>query len=305
MFAAAIAAGIGSGPARAAGQGAPGVVLRLPAGTAQMAEAGSGALARGGEGLFVNPAQAAYETGASASLQRWLEHSTLGSLSASIPMGDGRLAGAARVLDFGSIDEVVPDASTGGRDGRSTGDRLSAREVAWTGGYAMAIRSFAVGASVTYVQQSVADLNASGVTSDAGVAWRGPRDWRVSVAAQQLGGRLSGDLRSQPFASALRASVQAPAFTRDRVTLDAAVEMLAEERQPGSATLALEARWRSPSALTLVARGGARAGASTALQQPYAAGLALESPMLGVEWAVQPLRDGLGFSHRLGLRWSR
>ena len=290
---------------RSGAQGAPGIVLRLPAATRQMAEAGSGAMASAGEALFVNPALGACSVGASASLQRWLERSTLGALSAAIPMGDGRLLGAARVLDYGSIDEVVPDPATGGQDGRATGDHLSAREVAWTGGYAIAIHSFAIGASATYVQQAVADATASGVTSDVGVTWHAPHGWALALAAQQLGGRLAGDLRSQPFASALRASAQAPTVRHDHLSLDAAVEILGAERAPGTASLALEGRWQSPSMLTVVARAGARAGASSALQQPFAAGLALESPTLGLEWAVQPLRDGLGLSHRLGLRWTR
>ena len=89
-------------PARAqSGRYAP-LVLQLPASTRALGMGNAWVAGRDQDVIFYNPSQLAVGTGLGVSLERYRSGSTLGTMSASTPLGGGAIGIGIQMLDYGS-----------------------------------------------------------------------------------------------------------------------------------------------------------------------------------------------------------
>lgn len=283
------------------------LVLELP--SSARAAALGGAFAAVGEddaALFHNPAQLATVRGRAATLsaQRHVASSTLGALSAAARLGAGTLALGIRTLGYGSAPEVVPDPGGGGR-GVETGARVSAGELAVTGGYALPVRArLRLGVAGTLVHQRVAGAGGGSGALDVGAAWAAHRRLTVGAAAQHLGPGITLAGVRAPLPRTLRLGAAAQAARRGALALLATAEI--QQVAGGRARWAggAEGTWAPPGRVQLVARVGVVTRDIDGVAEPLSFGGSLLARPLAVDYAYRGF-GALGGTHRVAIRWAR
>ena len=129
------------------------VLLTLPSGSRALALGDAwGAVADDESAIFYNPAQLARTRAWSlgGSLQNYVASTTLGSFAVAVPLSRGTAAFGIQLLDYGSTPEIIPVDGSGGQVGTPTGANVTAQDMAFTLGYAIAIgerRALRVGAN--------------------------------------------------------------------------------------------------------------------------------------------------------------
>src|SRR5690606_35476140 len=134
-----------------------------------MAMGGVGIATEGPAALFDDVARLELRRGAATlAVQRHLAGTR--AATAAVGYGTGRWTGAVGVhlLDYGEIDEIIPDPASGGEIGVPTGARLAASDIAIAGGIAGTIGAVHAGLATKLVRQQVAEASGNTVAVDAG-----------------------------------------------------------------------------------------------------------------------------------------
>lgn len=294
-------------PGAAAAQGrTSAVLLELPAGARVAAMGDAGGAIGGVGGLPYNPAIIANLRGPSAefSVERYLGRSTIGALSAGLPIGRGAIGVTILTLRYPEAAEVV--ASPTGGDGIETGGQVRGHDAVVGLGWGMRLHErLHAGATAKWVGQSLPGASGSTVAGDFGLAV-GLVDRRVAslaltAALQHVGAdiEMAGSAAPLPRTSRVGLAVEhgrslglhwiaAAEATRGR---DGAV------RPRGGLEVG-----RDVGRLALVARAGAVARGSGTTQDPVTLGAGVKNEVLALDYAWRRFGP-LGSTHRFGVRW--
>ena len=288
------------------------VVLTLPA-SARAAGGGDAApFATDASALFYGAQHLPRARAVAASAGTWLGDAQLASIAFSTPVAWQRraqtvVALGVQSLNYGSVDEIVPDPLTGGTRGVATGNRVSGNELAVTLGLSQGTARQRIGAAMTYMRQSVADLSASAVTLSAatGITVRG---WDADYAgAHASASRRDPSRRTLAIPTTHRLSVATPPWgPRGARWRGARWRGVAEARRisgEGTTTLAgVEATFHSTSKWTVQARGAALAYTKETARAPWTVGGSAARGAWAVDYGYQGF-GALGAVHRMGVTW--
>jgi hypothetical protein len=288
-------------------RGAPaGLVLERPA-TAEFVAVGgtAAATARDETALFANPAGLAAITGAGAggSWQPYIADARLVAAAVGATALGGGIAVGIRSLDYGDIDEIVPDP--GGQTGTPTGRRLGANELALSAGYGRTVGPVALGVGATWLTQSIAGEQGHALAMDAGVLARLPRGATVAAVVQGLGPDLTLAGRAAPLPTTWRVAVAAPPVTRGVVTVRAAADAAVGGDDRARGAVAGTVTWQPASTLGLDGRLAWQWQPASDARRPVTAGGAIRLARVAVEYGWEDLGVLGGGTQRLGVRWSR
>ena len=294
--------------AQSAGATRAAVLLTLPSSARALAlgEAWS-PVADDESALFYNPAQLARVTGFAAglSVQRYVAATTLGAGAVALPLGRGTLAVGVQLLDYGSEDEVIPDAGLGGQVGYPTGGRVSAQDLAFTAGYGAHVGTthrLRLGVAVKYAQQHVASISGSSVAADVGAGYT-LGAWDISAALQHLGSSLTLGAVSAPLPWTWRAGAAAPAWHAGSVVLRPRAEVRPSSGGAAAGAVAAEGVWSSGRNGPAVAvRAGLSTVSSGSDRSPLTFGGGLLLGRLSVDYAYEGFDLLGGATHRVGVR---
>ena len=305
LTAAPLAAQNGAGTAGAA-------VLQLLAGSRAPALSGAyTGIAGDADALFYNPAGTGTIAGAgSLSYQRHVED--IGLLSAAGALRTGRVVIGASLLllDYGDIDEIVPDDDFGGETGRPTGATVSASELAARIGAAIPLSGdrIRLGLSAGLVSTDLAGSRRNAPFLDAGMQFDVDRV-TLGASLRSLGGALSGGgIADAPLPSELRfgAAVDlAPAAGGLGALVTADFVAGLEEGTTG-VLAGVEAGLLpgGQNAIGAVVRAGWNAGIGDDGLGALQVGGGLSFDRIAIDYTWQRY-DYFGTIHRFGVRWSR
>lgn len=286
------------------------VLLTLPSGARALAlgEAWS-AVADDESALFYNPAQLARVVGTSAglSVQRYVASTTLGAGAVATPFARGTVALGVQLLDYGSEEEVIPDAGLGGQVGVPTGGKVSAQDVVLTAGYGAVVgaaRRLRLGMAVKVARQHIASVSGSTLAADLGAGYS-LGAWELSAALQHMGTPLTLGAVRAPLPWTWRAGAAAPGLHYGAVELRPMAEVRQANGGPATGALGAEGTWRAGhdgpalavrAALATVAAGDDRS--------PLTFGCGLALGRLMVDYAYESFDLLGGATHRVGVRFA-
>jgi hypothetical protein len=286
-------------------------ILQLPAGSRAPALSGAYVGVSGdADALFYNPAGiAGISAAASLSYQRHVEDIGLFSGAGAFRAGPVVLAASLLMLDYGEIDEVVPDPDFGGQTGRKTGVRVGASEMAArvaTGLSTMQDR-LRMGVSIGIVTSELAGASRSTPTVDAGLQYGFSRV-TLGAALRNLGYGLSGHgLADAPLPSELRLGAAVDLGGTGRMGALVAADYVFELEERTSGVVAgIEAGLLpgGPSRLGAVARVGYNGGTGEEGLGLLQLGGGLSYSRFSLDYTYQHY-DFFGAIHRFGVRWAR
>jgi hypothetical protein len=310
-------------PAPAAAQSGSGTttaaVLQLPAGSRAGALGGAYTAAGDGDVLFYNPAGAAWlNAAAGVAYQRHIADIGFSTIAAAASIGRASIGLTFGVLDYGTIDELVPDPAFDDQRGIETGERLGANDAVGRVTIAAPLfgRRLAVGASIGLLWITLAESARTATVYDVGLQYRARDGLTVGAALRNAGDPLEGanlvpaDLPTEVRAG-LAWAVPAEWWPRARFAVHADV---IEPLNDGATALATGVEVRTPpgtgpgaglahgveAAVRIGYNGTAGAGGLGRLH--LGAGLTLHG--LAVDYMIQSLGD-LGTAHRVGVRVDR
>lgn len=320
LLPAALLAGPAAMPAAAqAGAGtATGAVLQMPAGSRAAGLGGAFTAGDGGDVLFYNPAGAArHAAAAAASYQRHVMDVGFSSVGGAVRLRWLAIGATFSVLDYGSIDETVPDPAFGGQRGIETGEVLSANDAVARAMIAVPLLRdrLALGAAFGLYWSTLAESVRTVEIFDLGAQLRIRPDLVVGTAFRHGGGQLEGaSLGSADLPAELRAGV---AWTRHRpFALGASAALHADlimPRYEAPTTAAVGVEIASAADAPLGVLAGQPVGAALRLGfngapgsdavGRFHAGAGITVDGVAVDYTLQPMGD-LGMAHRFGIRWT-
>ncbi len=225
-----------------------------------------------------------------------------GSLAARFAAPGGAGAVAVRYLDYGEVEEIVPDPAFGGERGMATGARVRGTEMALSTAYALEAGPLALGAGLDLVRTDLASLDDIAVAGAVGARvglWHGRL--AVGTAVQNLGSD-AGPGRDAPLPRTYRGGVvlalDAAPRLRVRVAADAAGPW--DRIRPA---LGAEVGLVGTDGVVLEARVGwdGSVGEGDALEEfSYGGGLVLGA--LVIDYAYRGV-GVLGEAHQIGVRY--
>jgi hypothetical protein len=298
------AAPLGAQVARTAG-----VVLELPA-SARALALGDAFVAVGGDdaSIFYNPAQvaAAPSMALGLSMQRHIAQSRLGALSLVGRAGPGSFALGLLVLDYGSVEEIIPDPASGGERGIPTGATVAAGEYAMSLGYAVSARGLRLGAAGKLVRQRIAEVSGGAGALDLGVAvdvWNGAT---LAASVQNLGGRIAvgAGANGDPLPRLVRVGAAVPLRGVGPLDVLTSVELSRSRDGRAEPSGGAEVTWAATEAVAFIGRVGVLGRAARSAASPVLVGGGIAARRLALDYAYQGF-DVLGASHRIGVRWWR
>jgi hypothetical protein len=299
-------------PLHAQGAGSTGAtVLQLLAGSRAAALSGAYAGARGdADVLFYNPAGiAGLEAAAGLSYQRHVEEIGVATGSAAFRAGRIVLGASAVFLDYGDIDELVPDPDFGGQTGIPTGNTVSATEIAARVAAALPMLDgrLHLGAAAGFVSNSFAGTSRGTPLFDVGAQYVLPQV-TFGAAIRNIGGSLSGgDLADARLPTEARVGAMVE-FTRSSgLGFVASADIVHELNAALTGAVAgVEAGLfpRTASNIGAVARVGYDAGTGDEGQGALRFGGGLSVGRFAVDYAYQNYQL-FGSLHRFGVRWLR
>jgi hypothetical protein len=284
------------------------IVLEHPASARSLGLGGATTAVRDGDAsLFANPALVDAKSGSSASMsgQHYLAGSTLAAASVATTAFGGSLAIGLRGLNYGSVNEYVPDTiNFGGQRGIATGRDVSASEFALTAGYARAVRRLRIGGAVSYVRQQIADESGGTTSFDIGVATDVTRGIVLGVAVQHIGPDLTLATTPSPLPRLVRAGLAVPLH---RGPLGGLVAGEAVVRRGGDVVPrgGAELWWRTANGVTIAARAGARGGSADEVLSRLTYGGGIAAAHVALDYAYQGMATLGGGAHRVGIRFQR
>jgi hypothetical protein len=287
------------------------VLLTLPASARGLALGDAwGAVIDDESAIFYNPAQLArvraFAVG--VSLQNYIASTTLGAFAVAVPLKLGTVGIGLQLLNYGSADEVVPVDGSNGQVGELTGSTVTAQDMAFTVGYAIAFGSrhqFRLGAAAAYARQEIATYSGGAFAGDAGAAYTLASGWDFSAALQHFGSNLTLAAISAPLPMTWRAAVAAPAITAKAFAL----RPMAEVRQISGAevtgVLAAEGAWHSgTSGTAFFVRAGYAFRESTDARLPLTLGAGVTLGRIQVDYAYEGFDLIGGATNRVGVRFA-
>jgi hypothetical protein len=314
-----LAAAAAPAPALAqAGAGtAAGAVLQIPAGSRASGLAGAYTAATGADAIFYNPAAPWWQAmSATASYQRHMMDAGYSSFAAASRLRYLSIGVTFTALDFGSIDELVPDPAFDGQRGIETGERVGASDVVARAVLAVPLhRRLALGGAFGLYWSTLAESVRTVELFDAGVQFRARDNLTLGAALRNGGGPLAGaglepaDLPSEvrvgaawtlplPVGAGVQAAWHADVVFPRHDAPNALVAGLEVGNDPAAPLASLAGQSLS---------GAFRAGYNGATGRHalgrfhYGAGLSLDG--LSIDYTLQPMGE-LGTAHRFGLRWT-
>ncbi len=260
----------------------------------------------GGLALFHNPAGlAGAPTSVSLAYQTLPTDASAGLAYSAFRLGPGAIALGLQFLDYGSIDEVKPDAS--GLLGVPTGVKVSGGEVAASVGYGIELGWFRLGAAARLLRVDIAEVSANTGAFDAGFTANLLRR-RVVIAAalQNMGGPLTAGRHAPlPLTARLGLSVRGQPAPNRRGTLS--FELTSRRSDLGGpapvtagAGVELAGLWEG---VWFLVRGGYRQRVSAGdAGSGLAVGGGVRLGSLLVDYAYRPMGP-LGATHHFGLTY--
>lgn len=275
--------------------------LLLPASPRAMAMGGVGVASDGAAALFDNASgMTSRGLGGSLAVQRHIGGTSAATVALGYGTGGWTLAGGVHLLDYGAIDEVIPDPASGGEIGAQTGARLSASDFALAVGAARQVGWLRAGLVGKLVRQQVAEASGSTGAIDAGVEARLPKGARVSLAIQHLGGRLALSGREAELPTLWRAGLALPTLRRGSVEIRAVGELLGVRDAQLSPAAGGEAVWRVAKGMALAGRVGMRSVPGDDLGSSLTFGGGLEGERMSISYGYRGY-GALGGAHRVGV----
>jgi len=298
----------------AAGQGAGSTgatVLQVLAGSRAAALSGAYAGAAGdADVLFYNPAGiAGLGAAASVSYQRYVEDIGVASGAGVLRLGRLALGASVVFLDYGDIDERVPDPDFGGQTGLPTGRTVSASESATrlSGALELGDGRFSLGAGLGFVSVNLAGASRSAPFFDAGAQYR-LETVTVGASIRNLGGALNGSgLADADLPAEARLGAMARLTRADGLGAVLSADLVRELNARTTGFVAgIEAGLMPAvaSRVGAVGRIGYDAGTGTDGQGALRFGGGLSLGGLAVDYAYQEY-ELFGSLHRFGVRWAR
>lgn len=260
----------------------------------------------GGLALFHNPAGlAGAPTSVSLAYQTLPTDASAGLAFSAFRLGPGAFALGLQFLDYGSIDEVKPDAS--GLLGVPTGVKVSGGEVAASLGYGVQLGWFRLGAAARVLRVDIAEVSANTAVFDAGVA-ANLLGRRVTIAGvvQNMGRPVAaGRAAPLPLTARVGLAVRGQPAPGRRGTLTFELTSRRSDLSgPGPVTagvgVELAALWKG---VWFLGRGGYRQKASSGdAGSGLAVGGGIRLGSLLLDYAYQPM-GVLGATHHFGLTY--
>ncbi len=301
-------------PSAALGQGAGtsgATVLQLLAGSRAAALSGAyGGATTDADVLFYNPAGiAALRAAAGASYQRHVEDIGVATGSGAFSLGRVVLGASAIFLDYGSIDELIPDPDFGGQTGKPTGNTVGASETAARVAAALPLMDgrLHVGAAAGFVSTSIAGASRGTPLLDVGAQYLLPQ---VTLAAslRNVGPGLSGGgLADAPMPTQARLGAMVALSRPTGVGAVASADFVHEFNEGSTGIVAGVEAGLLPgpaSDLGAVARLGYNGGTGSDGQGAIQFGGGLSLRGIAVDYAYQNY-ELFGSLHRFGVRWTR
>lgn len=279
--------------------------LLLPASTRAMAMGGVGIATEGPAALFDDVAGLEGRQGvAMLAVQRHLAGTR--AATAAVGFGAGQWMGAAGVhlLDYGAIDEIIPDPVSGGEVGVPTGARLAASDIAIAGGISRAIGALRAGLATKLVRQQVAEASGTTLAVDAGIRVPLVAGVVLSAGAQHVGGRLELSGREADLPALWRAGLASPAARISGVDVRLVAELRDGRGSPGALAAGGEVAWRATPGLRLAGRLGVRSVPRGDEGSPLTLGGALLGERVSLSYAYRGY-GALGGVHRVGFGYRR
>ncbi len=299
---------------RVAAQGAGttgATVLQLLAGGRAAALSGAYVGATGdADVLFYNPAGAASLLGAfSFSYQQHVENIGVASGAGAVRVGRLVVGASAIYLDYGSVQELVPDPDFGGQTGVPTGNTVSASEVAARLSAALPFNDgrFHLGASAGWVSTDLAGTGRGTPFLDVGAQYA-LSSLTLGAALRNIGGSLSGDGIADaalPKEARVGGMLQLARPTGMGAILSA--DLVAPFSGGGAGLLAGVEAGLLPGASSrvgAVARVGYNGAAGSGGQGAILFGGGVTLGPIAVDYAYQNY-ELFGVLHCVGIRWSR
>ncbi|MEN8373994.1 MAG: hypothetical protein ABFS34_00940 [Gemmatimonadota bacterium] len=216
-LAASLLASAAPGAAQSHGEAGADVLALAPA---PRAGAMAGAYAAGAPGdpfaVFFNPAGIAGAPGpaggagrarwsAAAAYRRHVGDASAGSAALRLRGFGGASVVSVRYLDFGEVQEIVPDPAFGGERGLPTGARVGGAELALGAAHGLEIGPAVIGVGFDMVRSDIADLQDVALAASVGARVTG-WDGRIALgAAVQHLGADAGPGRDAPLPRTYRA----------------------------------------------------------------------------------------------------
>jgi hypothetical protein len=313
VLAAACAIVLGAAPARAQdGAGSTGAaVLQLLAGGRAAAFSGAySAATNDADVVFYNPAGiAGLLAGAGFSYQRQVLDIGLASASGAYGFGRFVLGAGAVFLDYGDVDEMVPDPVFGGQTGTATGNTVGASEIGArvVGAGSLMDGRLNIGAAVGIVSTDLAGASRSAPFVDAGVQYALPRI-TLAASVRNIGGAMSGGgLADAELPSEARLGAMFELASPNGFGAVLAADLVSELNAGTTGVVAGVEAGLLPglaSRVGAVGRVGWAANAGDEAQGALQLGAGLSLGPVAVDYAYQNY-DLFGALHRFGVRWSR
>lgn len=283
-------------------------VLQLAAGSRAPALSGAYAGVRDVDALFYNPAGIGGLHGAALlSYERHVEDIGFVSGGGAFQVGRVVLGASLLVLDYGDIDEVIPDDNFGGETGRPTGNSVSASELAarFTGAFRVTDR-LDVGAAIGWVSTDLAGATRGAPFLDAGAQYTLSRV-TLGAALRNFGGSLTGsDLADAPLPKEIRggAAVELGTTTGLGAQISADVVTRLEEGSTGVVVGGeFGLRPTARDAFGAVGRAGFDAGTGDGGLGALRLGGGLTFGGFALDYTWQRY-EYFGTIHRFGVRWT-
>ncbi len=296
-----------AGAQNGAGGESAAIVLELPASARALALGGAYSAAGEDEAaIFYNPAQLAALGGLAVglSVQRYIASTTLAALAAATRLGPGTVGVGVQVLDYGRVDEVVPDPASGGQLGLETGATVSASDYAASIGYALGWTTLRFGVAAKLTRQRLAGESAGTGALDIGGSVLVFHRARVAVAVQNLGGDVTIAGARAPLPRLVRLGTALPLREAGPVRVLAAAELSRARSGSVEAAGGVEVSWTSARALTLLGRAGLLGRPAGSDLSPLSFGGGIRARRFTLDYAYQGF-ETLGNTHRVGVRWQR
>jgi hypothetical protein len=285
-------------------------VLQLLAGGRASALSGAYTGASGdADVLFYNPAGiAGMARGIAISYQQHVENIGVATAAGAVRVGRLVLGASALYLDYGDIDEYVPDPDFGGQTGMPTGNTVTASEMAarLSGGLPLMDGRLNLGASLGYVSTDLAGTGRGTPFFDMGAQYA-LSSVTLGVALRNVGGALSGSgLADADLPTEARLGAMFSLVRPTGIGAVASADLVAELKGGTTGIVAgVEAGLlpHAGSRLGAVGRVGFNGATGDEGQGTLLLGGGLTLGSLAVDYAYQNY-DLFGALHRVGVRWA-
>ena len=280
------------------------IVAALPGTTRSAGLGGAGAALVGDAGaVFANPAAIATirHLSIEGSYEAYLGGAAVSVAALALRVGRVTWGFGAQALDYGTEPEIVPDPSTGGRQGMATGAAFHPYEALAVSSLVIRRGLMAFGVSAKYDRQQIGSAVSDAWAGDVGLAIAVFDIAAFGVSVQNMGGDLGAAARLPRRTRA--------GFTMNYTDPQGAYRLLTTR----------EGQWTQDRAAVLIqgiegglVRGGSglmlrvgyatRAAVTDAWRFTFGGGVVLGR--LQMDYAFQGYNALAGGTHRVGVRWT-